>query len=235
MQALFVQRNSTSYLDTLDLRCLSLRASCFFIMVDVERLPVIENLTVHFNHTGGNASLHVNSLTLRKLHVGVPGKNNWGLLELHAPNLELFMFVGGYSVCCQGARAVADTRVRLPRLKAFRWDISNSDSYGNPGWYTHAQLDGMVQCEGSAEIVLSKLLLDPLRIEAVGIALSPQGFERLKAASHSPFALPLYLQALSLEQHASGASGMHFELPMSTSTYTDPTAYHRLSESLAAT
>jgi hypothetical protein len=173
---------------------------------------------VHFNHTGGNASLRANSLTLRKLHVGVPGKNNWGLLELLAPNLELFMFVGGYSVCFQGARAVADTRVRLPRFKAFCWDISNSDSYGNPGWYTHAQLDGNVQCKGSAELALSKLLLDPLRIEAVGIALSPQGFDRLKAASHSPFALPLYLQALSLEQHASGASGMHFELPIDTST-----------------
>ena len=95
---------------------------------------------MHFNHTGGNASLRVNSLTLRKLHVGVPGKNSWGLLELLAPNLELFMFVGGFSVCCQGARAVADTRVRLPRLKAFRWDDSTSSEFS----YCHyAQLDGL--------------------------------------------------------------------------------------------
>jgi len=67
------------------------------------------------------------------------GKTN-GLLSLHAPNLEPFVFVAGQAACCQGARAVADTRVRLPRLKAFRWDDSTSSEFS----YCHyAQLDGL--------------------------------------------------------------------------------------------
>ena len=131
-----------------NLRCLRLRPCDIFINVDGERFPVIENLTVHFN---GGASLHVNSLTLRALHVIVPGKNEWGLLSLYTPNLELFVFVGCYNVCCQGARAVADTRVRLSRLNAFRW-VREGGFHEDIVRWNHAQLDGMVQCcEGSAK------------------------------------------------------------------------------------
>jgi hypothetical protein len=77
----------------------------------------------------------------------------------------------------------------------------------------------MVQCEGSAELALSKLLCDPLRIEAVSMELSIHGFQSLQAASNAPFALPLYLQALSISvQERHYERDMNIELPIDTST-----------------
>ena len=74
--------------------------------------------------------------------------------------------------------------------------------------------------ERSAGLALSKLFLDPLRIEAVGISLSTQGFQRLTTVSHWLFVLPLYLQALSLQRtlYASGAKRHEFKLPIDPST-----------------